>query len=38
MGIFGKLKGIFRKKEDIDIPPIEGIERTLTCNVIEFEQ
>jgi len=27
MGIFGKLKGIFRKKEDIDIPPIEGIER-----------
>jgi len=27
MGIFGKIKGIFGRKKDIDIPPIEGIER-----------
>jgi len=27
MGIFGKIKGIFRRKKDIEIPPIEDIER-----------
>ena len=27
MGILGKIKGILRRKKDVDIPPIEGIER-----------
>ena len=27
MGIFGKIKGIFRRKKDIEVPPIEDIER-----------
>ena len=27
MGIFGRLKGIFRRKKDVEIPPIEGIEK-----------
>jgi hypothetical protein len=27
MGIFDKIKGIFRRKKDVDIPPIEDIER-----------
>jgi len=27
MGIFGKIKGIFKRKKDIEIPPIEDLER-----------
>jgi len=27
MGIFGKIIGVFRRKKDVEIPPIEGIER-----------
>jgi hypothetical protein len=27
MGIFGKIKGIFSRKKDVEIPPIEGIEK-----------
>jgi len=27
MGIFGKIKGIFGRKKDVEIPPIEDIER-----------
>ncbi len=38
MGILGKIKGIFGRKKDIDIPPIEDLEREpLTPDLIPRE-
>ena len=35
MGIFGKIKGILRRKKDVEIPPIEDIEKEpLTPDLI----
>ena len=35
MGIFGKIKGIFGRKKDVEVPPIEDIEREpLTPDLI----